>query len=62
MSEIKRLDTKTRKLLTIHRMHHPKAEVKRMYLTQENWRKRPDQVRNCVQINYDRAENISENH
>ena len=27
MSEIKRLDTKTRKLLTIHRMHHPKAEL-----------------------------------
>ena len=24
-----------------------------MYLTQENWRKRPDQVRNCVQINYE---------
>ena len=32
MSEIKRLDTKTRKLLTIHRMHHPKADVNRMYL------------------------------
>ena len=30
MSEIKRLDTKTRKLLTIHRMHHPKADG--MYL------------------------------
>ena len=32
MSEIKRLDTKTWKLLTIHRMHHPKADVNRMYL------------------------------
>ena len=32
MSEIKRLDTKTRKLLTIYRMHHPKADVNRMYL------------------------------
>lgn len=32
MSEIKSLDAKTRKLLTIHRMHHPKADVKRMYL------------------------------
>ena len=32
MSGIKRLDTKTRKLLTIHRMHHPKADVNRMYL------------------------------
>ena len=62
ISEIKRLDTKTRKLLTIHRMHYPKADVNRMYLTQENSRKRPDQVRNCVQINYDGAGNISENH
>ena len=32
MSEINRLDTKTRKLLTIHRMHHPKADVNRLYL------------------------------
>ena len=32
MSEIKRLDTKTRKLLTIHRMHYPTADVNRMYL------------------------------
>ena len=31
MSEIKRLDRKTLKLL-IHRMHHPKADVNRMYL------------------------------
>ena len=30
MSEIKRLDSKTRKLLTIHRMHHLKADVNRM--------------------------------
>ena len=32
MSEIKSLNTKTRKLLTIHRMHHPKADVNRIYL------------------------------
>ena len=42
MSKIKRLDTKTRKLLTIHRMHHPKADVNRIYLPKRNWRKRPD--------------------
>ena len=29
---MKRLDTKTRKLLSIHVMHHPKADVDRMYL------------------------------
>ena len=32
MPEIKRLDTKTRKLLTMNRMHHPKADVERIYL------------------------------
>ena len=63
MSELKRLDRKTRKLLTIRRMHHPKADVNRMYLPRRiNWRKRRDQVRNCVQINYDGAGNISEKH
>ena len=32
MSEIKRMDTKTRKLLTMHNMHHPKADKDRIYL------------------------------
>ena len=32
LTEIKRLDTKTRKLLTMQNMHHPKADVDRMYL------------------------------
>jgi len=35
MSENKRLDIKTRKSLTIPRKHHPKADVKRMYLPGE---------------------------
>ena len=32
MSEIKSLDTKTKKLLTLSKMHHPKADVDRLYL------------------------------
>ena len=32
LSEIKKLDTKTKRPLTIHRMHHAKADVNRMYL------------------------------
>ena len=31
MREIQRIDTKTRKLLTSERMHHPKADVERLY-------------------------------
>jgi len=32
LKDIKKLDTKTRKLLTTERMHHPKADVERLYL------------------------------
>ena len=32
MSDIKKLDTKTRKILTMERMHHPKTDVNRLYL------------------------------
>ena len=32
IADIDRLDRKTRKLLTIYRMHHPKADVHRIYL------------------------------
>ena len=32
MTDIKKLDTKTRKLLTMYRMHHPKADVDQLYL------------------------------
>ena len=30
--EIKKVDTKVHKLLTMHRMHHPKSDVNRLYL------------------------------
>ena len=32
MSEIKRLDTQTRKLITLSKVHHTKADVDRLYL------------------------------
>ena len=32
MEEIRKLDRKTRKLFTMERMHHPRADVDRMYL------------------------------
>ena len=32
LEEIKRIDTKIRKLMTLNRMHHPKADVSRMYI------------------------------
>ena len=43
-AELKNLDRKTRKLLTIHRSHHPKADVDRIYL------KRAEGGRGLLQI------------
>ena len=33
MSELKKINTKTRKLLNMHKMLHPKADVERLYKT-----------------------------
>jgi len=30
--EIKKIDRKTRKMLTVYRMHHPKADTDRLYV------------------------------
>ena len=32
LSDLQRMDTKTRKLMTTNRMHHPKADIDRIYL------------------------------
>ena len=32
LTKIKKVNTKIRKLLTMHRMHHPKSDVNRLYL------------------------------
>ena len=34
--KIKKVDTKIRKLLTIHRMHHPKSDVNRLYFPRKD--------------------------
>lgn len=35
-AEVKKLDTKTRKLLNMYGMHHPKANVQRLYIKRQN--------------------------
>ena len=35
VSELKKLDTKTRKFLTMHKMHHPKSDVDRLYVARK---------------------------
>jgi hypothetical protein len=42
--EIKKIDRKTRKMLTVYRMHHPKADTDRLYV------KRKEGGRRLVQI------------
>ena len=44
LTEIKKVDTKIRKLLTVHRMHHPKSDVNRLYL------RRREESRRLVQL------------
>ena len=44
LSDLKKLDVKTRKFLTMERMHHPKADVDRLYLP------RSDGGRGLVQL------------
>ena len=44
LSEIKKVDTKIRKLLTMHRMYHPKSDVNRLYLS------RKEEGRGLVQL------------
>ena len=36
LQEIKRIDRKIRKLMTLNRMHHPKADVSRMYIPRKD--------------------------
>jgi hypothetical protein len=32
LEEIKQIDRKTRKMLTMYKMHHPKADIDRLYI------------------------------
>ena len=36
LNEVKRLDIKVRKMMTTHRMYHPKVDVHRLYLPRSN--------------------------
>jgi hypothetical protein len=44
LEEIKQIDRKTRKMLTMYKMHHPKADIDRLYV------KRKDGGRGLVQL------------
>jgi hypothetical protein len=38
LEEIKQIERKTRKMLRIHKMHHPKADIDRLYVKRKNAR------------------------
>jgi predicted GNAT family acetyltransferase len=44
IEEIKQIDRKTRKMLTMYKMHHPKADIDRLYV------KRKEGGRGLVQV------------
>ena len=36
LAEIKKMSTNVKKLITCHRMHHPRADIKHLYVKREN--------------------------
>ena len=49
MSEIQRLDVKVRKLLTVNKMHHPKADACRLYIPRSDGGKGLIQLELCYE-------------
>jgi len=41
LKEIRKIYRKTRKVLTMYKIHHPKADVDRLFVKKERKRKRP---------------------
>ena len=52
IQEIKRVDTKTRKLLTCNRAHHPKADIDRLYLKRSEGGRGLLQAEMSYKLNY----------
>lgn len=50
IQEIKSLDVKTRKLLTMNRMHHPKSDVDRLYLSRHQGGRGLLQLELCYKV------------
>jgi DNA-directed RNA polymerase subunit L len=44
LEEIKKIDRKTRKLLTMYKMHHPKADIDRLYVKTKEGGRGPPQI------------------
>jgi len=48
-AELEKMDTKTRKVLTMYRMHHPKASVDRLYLPRRDGGRGLKSIAQCVE-------------
>jgi hypothetical protein len=44
LEEIKQIDRKTRKMLTMYKMHHPKADIDRLYVKRKEGGRAPVQA------------------
>ena len=60
-AELQALDRKTRKMLTIYRAHHPKADIDRMYLRRAEGGRGLIGVEDCVRIEIDSLEKSLQN-
>ena len=59
--EIMKLDQRTRKLLTMHKAHHPKDSVHRLYISRKEGGRGPISIENCVEIATVGLENYIQN-
>ena len=48
INELKQVNSKTRKLMTIHRMHHPQGDIDRLYLPRKAGGRGLISVKDCV--------------
>ena len=45
IEEIRKIDTKTRNVLTLYKMHHPKADIDRLFVKRTEGRRGPLQIK-----------------
>jgi hypothetical protein len=50
VNELIKIDRKTRKLLTVHKMHHPKADTERLYLARDEGGRGLIQIENSYKV------------
>ena len=57
--ELKQMDQRTRKLMTMHKTSHPRDDVNRLYVSRKEIRRGPTSIENSVDATIKRLEGKS---